>query len=77
MQIDAIALVAGLALTALPLALPEHQDEPDAAPVAVESLRTQPVEIGTVAWLRDLAAAKAESARTNKPILALFQEVPG
>lgn len=36
-----------------------------------------PVELGKVKWGRDLAAAKTTSSRTGKPILVLFQEVPG
>ncbi|QDU86364.1 hypothetical protein Pla163_35150 [Planctomycetes bacterium Pla163] len=51
--------------------------EPAAAPTPELSQTGQPIEIGTVAWLRDLDAGKAESARTGKPILLLFQEVPG
>lgn len=37
----------------------------------------QPEELGQVHWLRDLQAGQAESAKTGKPILILFQEVPG
>ncbi len=37
----------------------------------------QPVELGQVHWNRDWEAAKSESAKSEKPILALFQEVPG
>ncbi len=37
----------------------------------------QPVELGKVAWGRDLDAAVAESRASNKPIALLFQEVPG
>ena len=36
-----------------------------------------PVELGAVDWGRDLEAAKKTSAETGKPILVLFQEVPG
>ncbi|MCB9316770.1 MAG: thioredoxin family protein [Lewinellaceae bacterium] len=36
-----------------------------------------PVELGAVHWLRDLAAGTAEAERTGKPMLILFQEVPG
>lgn len=39
--------------------------------------RNQAEELGNVAWGRDLDAAKAKSAKTGKPILLLFQEVPG
>ncbi|MEZ4942908.1 MAG: VPGUxxT family thioredoxin-like (seleno)protein, type 2 [Saprospiraceae bacterium] len=36
-----------------------------------------PVELGAVHWLRDLDAGTAEAERTGKPLLILFQEVPG
>ena len=39
--------------------------------------RNQAEELGQVAWGRDIDAAKAKSAETGKPILLLFQEVPG
>ncbi len=38
---------------------------------------TNPVEVGTVAWLRDYPAALAQSKESGKPIFLLFQEVPG
>lgn len=37
----------------------------------------QPEELGKVQWLRDLDAGKAQSEKSGKPILLLFQEVPG
>ena len=37
----------------------------------------QAEELGQVNWGRDLDAAKAKSAKSGKPILVLFQEVPG
>ena len=36
-----------------------------------------PVELGAVQWERDLEAAKQISADSGKPVLVLFQEVPG
>lgn len=36
-----------------------------------------PVELGDVQWLRSLDEAQKESARNGKPILILFQEIPG
>lgn len=36
-----------------------------------------PVELGAVHWLRKLPEGEAESRRTGKPLLMLFQEVPG
>lgn len=40
-------------------------------------LAENPVEVGSVAWKRDFKGALDDSARTGKPVLALFQEVPG
>ena len=37
----------------------------------------QPEELGQVHWIRDLDAGRAESKISGKPILLLFQEVPG
>lgn len=37
----------------------------------------QPVELGLVHWERDHDAAFARAARESKPVLLLFQEVPG
>ena len=37
----------------------------------------QPVEIGHVRWGRDLDAALAASKQSGKPVLLLFQEIPG
>ncbi len=37
----------------------------------------QPEELGAVHWLRDIDVAVAQSKEKNKPILILFQEVPG
>ena len=36
-----------------------------------------PVEIGTVHWGRDFDGALKMSAESGKPVLVLFQEVPG
>lgn len=36
-----------------------------------------PVEVGSVNWLRDYPTAIANAKKTDKPIFALFQEVPG
>ena len=46
--------------------------------VAFGSEITQnPIEVGDVRWGRDLDAAIENSAKTGKPVLVLFQEVPG
>ena len=36
-----------------------------------------PIEAGDVRWGRDLDAALNNSAKTGKPVLVLFQEIPG
>lgn len=36
-----------------------------------------PEELGKVKWLRDYDSALAEAKKTDKPVLILFQEVPG
>lgn len=51
------------------------QDEPTNSANVVEQLENE--ELGHVSWGRDLATALGESGRTGKPILLLFQEVPG
>lgn len=56
-----------LSLLAGALALPAQQTDPSA----------QPGELGAVRWWRDEAAAKRAAARSDRPVLALFQEVPG
>ncbi len=40
-------------------------------------LAENPVEVGKVSWGRDFKDALDVSAQTGKPVLALFQEVPG
>lgn len=39
--------------------------------------QSQPVELGNVHWLRSMDDAQLKSQKENKPILILFQEVPG
>ncbi|MBK8152882.1 MAG: thioredoxin family protein [Saprospiraceae bacterium] len=39
--------------------------------------QSQPEELGLVRWLRDMNSAQEKSKSTGKPILILFQEVPG
>ena len=36
-----------------------------------------PIEVGDVRWGRDLDAALEYSAKSGKPVLVLFQEIPG
>jgi hypothetical protein len=56
-----------LSLLAGALALPAQQTDPKA----------QPRELGAVEWWRDESAAQRAAASSGRPILALFQEVPG
>ena len=40
-------------------------------------LEETPREFGSVQWRRELEPALELSAKANKPVLLLFQEVPG
>ena len=42
-----------------------------------EEVSKNPIEVGSVEWGRDLDVALATSKETDKPVLVLFQEVPG
>ncbi|MAW62128.1 MAG: hypothetical protein CMJ94_15030 [Planctomycetes bacterium] len=71
------------ALFALPLAMPQSDSpapqkrtEPTSL-APVQGVVEQPVELGQVRWRRDLDAALAEAKAADKPVLLLFQEVPG
>ena len=46
-------------------------------PLDDDSKKSTPVELGMVKWSRDLEAARNLSKTTDRPILMLFQEVPG
>lgn len=49
-----------------------------ALPLPAQEVRKgQPVELGRVAWQRDFKAGLAAAARLERPVLLLFQEVPG
>ncbi|MCK5941196.1 MAG: hypothetical protein KAI24_04430 [Planctomycetes bacterium] len=37
----------------------------------------QPGELGAISWWRDEAAARRAAEASRKPLLVLFQEVPG
>lgn len=51
-------------------AIPVMLDAPQTAP-------DNPIELGAVHWERDLATCQALSESSGKPLLILFQEVPG
>jgi hypothetical protein len=42
-----------------------------------DAKKPTPIELGLVNWNRDLEAAQAISRSSGRPILMLFQEVPG
>jgi hypothetical protein len=50
---------------------------PGEMPETPSTAPDNPVELGNVHWQRDLATGKALSESTGKPLLILFQEVPG
>ena len=54
-------------------------DDPSTAPPngKLSALSPPPPELGDVAWHRDYTAAQRQSARTGRPLLILFDEVPG
>ncbi|MDX1910257.1 MAG: VPGUxxT family thioredoxin-like (seleno)protein, type 2 [Saprospiraceae bacterium] len=79
-----------LTLLFLPLALLTgvvFQGEKQAAGATPEQAKTpvlpvqkspeQPEELGKVRWLRDYDAGKTQAQKSGKPLLLLFQEVPG
>jgi hypothetical protein len=41
------------------------------------AVENEHVELGTVSWLRDYQEALSRASETGKPVLILFQEVPG
>jgi len=65
-----VALVLSTGSTPLPAA------EEKVAPPTVGKPKT-PIEIGDVRWSRDLDGACAESKKSGRPVMVLFQEVPG
>ncbi len=46
-------------------------------PSSTVRISAQPRELGQIAWLRDFDKALVTAKKENKPILLLFQEVPG
>lgn len=46
-------------------------------PVATRSGEDVPPELGLVRWGRDFKGATSQAASSKKPILLLFQEIPG
>lgn len=48
-----------------------------AALTSLAAMPAVPAELGAVPWRRGFDEARAEAAHTNKPLLVLFNEVPG
>ncbi len=63
-------------LAALGCAVAVSCQEPVTQPSASASAG-QPVELGAVRWGRDFAAAERAALAQDRPLLVLFQEVPG
>lgn len=64
---DGWLLAATLAVGAVPIAAQAERNDP----------AKQPGELGKVAWWRSEAAAQKAAKDSGKPVLVLFQEVPG
>lgn len=67
-------------LLALAAAMPQADDDKAKHPTPLTPVAgqvEQPVELGQVRWRRDFEAGLAEAKRSGKPVLLLFQEVPG
>lgn len=65
-------VLALMSLSACSAALPGDQPvEPGDQPP------DQPIELGTVGWRHDHDAAFREAAASKRPVLLLFQEIPG
>lgn len=47
------------------------------SPPMIAAPTDNPEELGHIRWRTDFVAAQAEATRTNKPMLVLFDEVPG
>jgi hypothetical protein len=62
----------GGCLLALITLTPSAFAHPDSGPA-----RRSAAELGQVRWWRDSAGARAEAKKSGKPLLILFDEVPG
>ena len=52
-------------------------EPPQPAKSAPPPLRSQPRELGTVSWARDLDMVLTQAKRKNTPVMVIFTEVPG
>lgn len=72
--------LAFVALLAMSMPQAEQTPAPRTEPTPLKPVQgrvEQPVELGQVKWRRDFEAGLAEAKETGKPVLLLFQEVPG
>lgn len=72
-----IAVISLFSCTILALSFFIRPSTPVRPPEQPASPAPIPEELGAVHWLRDLDLGQAEAQKTGKPILILFQEVPG
>jgi hypothetical protein len=77
-QSDSFRFVVGLwgAATMVTVAAPLATQQEQSALVRTV-VAAQPSELGEISWWRDEAAAQAAASASGKPVLVLFQEVPG
>lgn len=77
----ALFLLPALLLTGCgqsPMSVANQQiKQPKQGSTAETATPTTQVETGRVNWLRNLDEAKAKAKEADKPILLLFQEIPG
>ena len=81
MMKQAFLLLSGIGLIgcgqAEPMAVVNQTSKPATRSTPIDKKRSQPVEVGRVDWLRNLDEAKKVAKAADKPILLLFQEIPG
>ena len=73
-QLKYLLLISGIALA---FAWRMKEESPAARPAPDAAGPENPVELGSVHWMRNPDSAFALSQKNHKPVLILFQEVPG
>jgi hypothetical protein len=53
------------------------QQEPGADAGSPDANSASPIELGRIDWERDFDTAQRRATASHKPLLLLFQEVPG
>ncbi len=80
LKLLSVAILVSTGLYLLPASFSSIKKTPAPVPVVAVEMTApepQPEELGQVHWLRDLKTGQSEAAKTGKPLLLLFQEVPG